>query len=477
MTTRREFLKAAGITAGLTVSGAILSSCSNNALPPVVVGTDGILPNGYRFFALKRSSETLPNGGSIQQLRPDACIDASGRIIYGVVDKSDRIGMYAMRVDLNGANPTVISEERLVVTGDYLDGRRVIELNSYDINRSGHYAVVVKVETEIMVNTTDESGNFTGKQAPMHMQALYGDFGLGLKKVLSENMTNAQGHEFAGMFGDVALHDDGNLIIAANYYHNSGEGLRDVRQGVFALNSRNSSKTELVMSSGAPIAASTAAPSISRFGLLSLHDGGEFVVQANLNPSPLSLQSASEGAMETALLRGNLNTVGEQRLSSGAAANMRIEASSIQSGLRVMSTRASGTSFFGPRLGPSRSFAHVLNNGETHTLLINNRQVLKSGGRSPTGAVIAGITSPQLATDGVSFVTVSTNKGIELIATNGQQSRTILRSGDFLVNDSRPIGPYFSLGYTTTHSDDDGRLVFIVGHDANSQSLVIGIPV
>lgn len=474
MTNRRDFLKAAGLTA----SGAILSSCSTSPNPsPSRPGTDGILPNGYRFFSLKRGTDPLPGGGRGQQLRPDAGIDAQGRVVYGAIDSHDLIGLYALQVGMQGDTPRVLREDRLVRTGDTLDGRRVVELNAYDMTRQGHLAMVVKVETETPVNTVDDHGNFDGGTAPMRMQALYCDLGQGLTRVLREHLSNAEGHEFAGMFGDVDIHDDGNLIFTANYYHNTGQGRKEVRQGVFVLRGLDGQRAQLVVASGAPLAANTAAPSISHFGLLSLHDGGQFVLQTHLTPpAGLAVQSA-EGALQTAVLRGNLGALGPASLSTGSPSSLRVEASSITSGLRSTSARASGLTVFGPRSGPNNSFAHVLNTGDSSVLVINNREVMRSGDLSPSGQAVHDITTPQLAADGVTFFVASTKSGTELLATNGRQTRSILKSGDLLVNHPRPVGRSICVGFTATHSDDQGRLVFVVDHDDEGQSVVLGLPV
>jgi hypothetical protein len=119
----------------------------------------------------------------------------------------------------------------------------------------------------------------------------------------------------------------------------------------------------------------------------------------------------------------------------------------------------------------------VLNTGSTHTLLINNRVVMQSGDRSPTGKTVKSIATPQLAADGVTFFMVETEAGIELLASNGSQSRAILKTGDALVNHPSPVSDFIGVGYSGMHSDDEGRLVFVVIHEDNSQSLVLGLPI
>lgn len=470
---RRDFLKATG----LTLSGALLSACSTNTKTlPSPLGTDGILPNGYRFYSVKYNTETLPGGGKGQLLRLDAAIDSHGRVVYGVVDTEERIGLYALNLDFSREVPRVVNQERLIRTGDILDGRKVVELNSHDINRQGHLVVVVKVETEFEVKTTDEQGNFDGGTAPMRMHSLYSDQGNGLTRVLREHITNAEGHEFAGMFGDVTIHEN-TMLFAANYYHNTGQGLKEVRQGVFQLIGTDGARATLVVSSGAPLEVSSSAPMISQFGLLSLHDGGQFMLQTTLTPPAELANRFTAGAAQTAVLRGNLNKLAPKSRQTGAATNLRVEASSISSGLRSSRTRGSGLSFYAPRSGANGSFAHVINNDQVHTLVVNGNVLMKTGDHTPNGRVVESIATPQLATDGLTFFMVSNKSNIELLVTNGQQTRTILKSGDKLVNHASPVSDFIGVGYTAMHSDDEGRLVFVVIHEDDSQSVVVGLPV
>ena len=468
---RRNFLKATG----LTLSGAMLSACSTNTNPvPPIAGTDGILPNGYRFYSIKRNTDALP-GGQGQLLRLDAAIDSHGRVVYGAVDSAERIGLYRLGLDFSADVPRVTREERLVRTDDMLDGRKVVELNNHDINRQGQLVLAVKVDTEFLVKTTDDHGNFDGGTAPMKMQALYADLGQGLTRVLREHVSNTEGHEFAGMFGDVTIHEN-TMIFAANYYHNTG-GHKEVRQGVFQLVGTDGTRASLVVSSGSPLEVSASAAMISQFGLLSLHDGGQFVLQITLTPPVESAAKFVAGAAQTAVLRGNLNTLAPRSLQTGAATTMRVEATSIASGLRTREARAIGLTHYAPRSGPNGSFAHVLNTENAHALIINNRTVMKTGDRSPSGRLVESIATPQLASDGLTFFMVSSGSSIELLVTNGQQTRTILKSGDVLVNHPSPIGDFIGMGYTAMHSDDQGRLVFVVSHEDDTQSLVVGLPV
>ncbi len=469
---RRNFLKATG----LGFSGALLSACGTTNTAPLPPGTDGILPNGYRFYAIKHNTDILPGGRKGLTLRLDAAIDANGRVVYGAIDNQDQIGLYALQLDFSQATPRVSSEERLVQVGDVLDGRRVVELGTHDINRQGQLALVVKVETEMTFKTSDDQGNFDGGTAPMKMQALYRDQGQGLTRVLFEHVFNTEGHEFAGMFGDLNIHE-GDLIFVANYYHNTGQITKDVRQGVFWLRGLDGKQASLVVTSGTTLAASTSAPTISQFGLISLHDSGQFVLQAMLTPASEFAQQFAQGAEQTAVLRGNLNSLAPATRKTGSPSNLRVEASSISSGLRTNSTRASGLTYFAPRSGPNSSFAHVINTGSTHALVVNNRVVMQSGDRSPTGKTINAIATPQMASDGLTYFMVGTDTGIELLVTNGAQSRTILKTGDLLVNHPSPVSDFIGVGYSAMHSDDEGRLAFVVIHKDDSQSLVLGLPI
>jgi hypothetical protein len=102
---------------------------------------------------------------------------------------------------------------------------------------------------------------------------------------------------------------------------------------------------------------------------------------------------------------------------------------------------------------------------------------MQSGDKAPTGNTVKAIATPQLATDGITFFMVETSAGIELLASNGSGSRTILKTGDLLVNHSSPVSDFIGVGYSAMHSDDEGRLVFVVIHEDDSQSLILGLPV
>ncbi len=469
---RRNFLKATG----LTFSGAFLSACgttNNNLTPPI--GTDGVLPNGYQFFVLKNSAHALPDGNQMVNLRLDAAIDNNGRVVYGAVNQQKQIGLYTLQLEFSGATPQVTKETRILRTEEILDGRKVVEITAHDINSQGELAVVVMVDTETKRQTTDDQGNFDGGTTPIRMQAIYKSTANGLTRVLHEHQTNNDGHEFAGMFGDLSLHGK-NLVFVANYYHTTKQGFKEVRQGVFQLSGNNGTEASLVVSSGTPLAANSSAALISQFGLICLHDNGQLVMQTTLTPATEMSAAFVQGASQTAVLRGNLNTIGTASARTGTPNNLRVETSSISSGLRTSNARVSGLTYFAPRCGANNQVAHVVINNADHALVLNNQVLLKTGDRSPTGQIVKAIATPHLATDGISFFLVSTGAGIELVVSNGRQNRTILRNKDRLANHNSPVGDFIGIGYTAMHTDDTGRLVFVVEHQDKSQSVVIGIP-
>jgi hypothetical protein len=470
-TNRRDFLKASG----LAVSGALLGACgtSPNPIQPPI-GSDAVLPNGYQFFMLKNSRQPLVGGVATKNLRLDAAIDSEQRVYYSAVDSSGRIALYRLQLEFQGNTPRVVQDQRLIRTDDWLDGRKVVEINAHDINDQGHLAVVLKFETETDYNTTDDQGNFDGGKAKLKMQALYLETGQGLVRVLKEHQTNPEGHEFAGMFGDVTFHNN-QLLVVANYYHHAPNSFKEVRQGVFGLVA-GSPEARLVVSSGIPLAANTSAPLVSQFGLICLHDKGQFVLQTTLTPAHEMAAAFVQGASQTAVLRGNLNTLGVASARTGVANNLRVEASSISSGLHTTATRANGLTYYAPRSGANQQVAHVVIQDKQHSLLLNNQVLLQTGNRTPTGRTVREVATPHLAQDGLVFFQVSTEAGVELVVSNGKQNRTILRNRDRLANYASPIGNFIGLGYTAMHTDDAGKLVFVVDHEDETQSLVVGIP-
>jgi hypothetical protein len=136
-------------------------------------------------------------------------------------------------------------------------------------------------------------------------------------------------------------------------------------------------------------------------------------------------------------------------------------------------------SLMGPRSGPRGAVAQVLHTTpSTQSFVLNGVIVAKTGDRSPMGEEILTFVSPVMAASGEVYFTVYTEAGFELCAHNGRETRTMLRTGDRLANDPRPIGS-IHFGNLTNQIDGSGRLAFVVTHqDASScASVVLGLPV
>jgi hypothetical protein len=476
MANRRDFLKLVSAALGGTVLSACGTTPTDGAVPPRADAPP--LPNGFRFFALSNSAAPLPGGVSSEVFRMDAMIHDGQEIVYSAVDTGGGVGLYAVKFDVTNGEPRASSARRVIHTSQHLDGRPVLGLSAYDMNASGQIALVVKTEGEYLVNTVDNDGKPDGGQKPMTVQHVYLERGRGWERLLDEHARSLEGHELVGHYHDVDIHDDGNVIFVADYVHNDADRAAETRNGVFLTPKGASADTRLVVSAGQRLTQSLSSSVVSRFGLVDLHDRGQFVVQGAIAPLRASDQ-ADRAPPESVLLRGNLGQVTTMSANANRLNALSVASASSGSGLRSQRSRAEGLSLMGARSGPRGSMAQVLHTTpSTQDFVLNDVRVASTGDLSPMGERILSFVSPVMASSGEVYFCVYTEAGFELCAHNGVETRTMLRTGDKLANDPRPIAS-IHLGNLTNQVDRSGRLAFIVTHQdaANTTSVVLGLPI
>lgn len=460
---RREALRLLGASLG----GATLSTCSSDGTPTGPTPTG--FANAYRFFTVKPAGSNLPGGGRIDTFRYDVTIDAAGEVLYGAVT-GEEPGVYGLTLTFNGSNaPQVGSERKIAREGDILpDGRRVLGLHSYDVNPDGACVIVLRVSDNIFTPDGEDIGT----------DIVYrGTSESALAPLLFEGLVTADGHRLTGHFGDVDTHSTHHMLVVARYLHDSSGDPHDSHtaddddralQGIFLVPSAVASATRLVVNNETLVGGDT----VGSFGLIDMHDDGNFVAQAHpsriLDASP-SLVTDMPPGTGSRLVLGN---VGSPRLSLARVRNGGpggIMAS-------VAGEDAGATSTYGPRLGPANVPAFVLHPTERSlALYYDGLRIIETGERTTTGSVVLTMSPPAFGTEGEIFYVLETNHGSELYVGNGIDSALLLRTGDRLANDSRPIRGIV-MGHSTEHVDPEGRLVLITTHDSGPDNLVVGLP-
>jgi hypothetical protein len=211
---------------------------------------------------------------------------------------------------------------------------------------------------------------------------------------------------------------------------------------------------------------------VGGFGLVDMHDNGNFVAQAHpsrvvdANANVVGAAPTNSGSM---LMRGNV--------SSNRLTQTTIRDSGRGGALAAMvGTAAGSTSTYGPRLGPANVPAFVLHPTERSlALYYDGLRIVETGERSHIGNVVLNINPPAFGPDGEIYYVLVTTKGSELYVGNGIDFALLLQTGDRLANDTRPISDII-VGHTTELVDPDGRIVLITTHATGPDNLVVGLP-
>jgi hypothetical protein len=269
MPNRREILKAAGLSLG----GLGLAACGTQ-LPPST--PSAITPNGYRFYGLK--SGGIKGLGGDFQFSGNAMIDDRNQIVYGSYSQSSaRVSTRALEYSLSNQQVTVRGERTIISDGDKITDHEVLRLGSSDLNFQGALALVAEVDTGLRAALMDADGNqLPGHGEVMPLQYLCLEKGNGVEVLVKAYDKTQEGHQFFGMFGDVDIHDDGNIVFVADYQHLLEDGTFDPRHGVFQM--RQGQQPRLLLTNDAAAEQTTGAGSVGRYGLVDLHDNGNLVV-------------------------------------------------------------------------------------------------------------------------------------------------------------------------------------------------------
>ncbi|WNG24280.1 hypothetical protein F0U62_09800 [Cystobacter fuscus] len=393
-----------------------------------------------------------------------------GEVYYSQKTQDEHIELKAIRVDASG---TILSERTVIRTGQKVDGQTVVRLGKYDLNRKGELLVVIHHELSVKVPTIDDRGRVTGEQFAQ-TQMLCLDTGSGIRGLVKEGDTALDGHRMLGSFSNVVIHDDSQVVFTADYLHflgeQGGQPQYDPRQGLFTQ--QPGSHPVLVVHNDALIIQELGSSSIARFGLVDLHDHGNLVVQVHTLQAPKpTAQSLPHEApkSQTVLLQGNLKKL-QATLPLGGLQSPPHAAGVRKQGIGGSAVR------FGPRAGGLNATGYVLSTGKQQQLLVRDQVLYQTGDTSPEGNTVTGSLPPVMGSAGEVYFVLSTQTGYELCAYNGQERRTLLRSGAILTPGGSPIDRIW-LGSVTQQLDRVGRLAFVVTHQDNRASVVLGLPV
>ena len=456
MPNRRDVLKAAG----LAVGGISLAACGDLTPPS---SNTAIVPNGFRFYPVKRGG--IAASAADLQFAGDAMIDDRNHIVYGWHSKTEqRFSVQALTISVKNNQVQIDSERTITAEGQKVNNHEILRLSGADLNFAGTLVLSAEADTGLRAALTDSEGNqVEGHGDVMPQQYLCLERGNGLEVLIKPFDKSAEGHQFIGMFGDTDIHDDGNIVFAADYQHLVENDEHEARHGVFQM--RLGQVARLLLTNDSMVGSGSSAARIGRYGLIDLNDSGNLVVQAHTF-------SEQEEQSSPVLLQGNMNRINLQAPLSGLSLQTTNNLAVQSQGSSIRLGRMEN----GPRAGAKGRFAYVLKQGKKQSLVQNQKVITSTGASSPTGSEVLGALPPVMSANSLTYFVMGTKDGDELCAYDGQRIYSFLKSGDYLHNDNRPIDKII-FGLTTQQTNRAGAMAFVVSHADKSATLVLGLPV
>jgi hypothetical protein len=503
-TDRRTFIKYASALLG----GSLLAACGVQGPPSAPGGDDDAAaapiqtPNGFRFHALKREGDLLPDGRRLDHLRFDAVIGDDGQIAYSAFGEDGRVGLYRLQVDATGLAPRILDERPIVREGDLIPGGRATPIGGYHVTGAGTvvFAMETLIDSEAIPNAELlEHVNFDyldshGPLLDLHPgpenpdvtyrrnHAIYrADAAQGVQPLVTAGTRTAAGHVILGGFGPAIARGNELLFSAATHFVNPTTGAGDVCEGLwYVADVRAGAETATLVHRtgnfpqggfGADDLSSDAV--IQRFGLFDLQPGGLYCLQAHTAlPSRMTTEVDPAGAQS---FMGSMLLVGDARRPGSA----NVLASPTGLGIAPANVRDAiglGQAAHGPRLSPQGTMGAVLTlANESQRLFYGGRLVAASGDLTPSGESIEAFVTPVFGPQGEMYVVATTTRGFELMLFDGRDLRTLLRSHDTLVGESTPVIA-LHLGTLIRHVNADTHLVFTAVREDGTSTLVLGLP-
>jgi hypothetical protein len=440
---RRDFLK----TLGMALGGAILSTgCGSDGR----IGTDSNpLPNGFRFFRLVSSGDTLPGGGSVSSLPGSVHINDQNEILFHAQAPDKTMGVYRLTMDYSDSfRPQVVEDVALVRDGDTLsDGFKVTHTYLCATNSRGSFAASVTRDDGTNGIYVLRNGQF--EPAATFMTRTPDDAG-----TIGANI------------GDFRLRANDDLLAVC---HHSPDGDVHPKESLFVFNGGRSDGSGLSLLEQGSLIPDTGTP-LGRIGLIDvMPHGDDFVSQVfaetpNVNPRGVD----GSPKMPSAVLHGRLSQPrsGGERL---MAVSPRLP---MTSSIRGRTTQ--GEVFYGPRISSDGRVAQIVHQSDDQLALFSDSSLLATtGGPTPNGNTLTGFSGPLWAPGGLLYVSLYTNAGDELSVTGGGLPATVLSRGDRIEGKTvEGLG----FGVVRDQIDSAGRLVMGVEFEDSSQSVVLGVP-
>jgi hypothetical protein len=491
--TRRDFVKTiSGVLGGISLLGHGIAG--GQAL--------GSIPNGYKFYRILTDNEggTFSSylnvlgdiTGSVMMASPLSGTGVGYVYVHGTtnpkVDAPASPAVFMVVIDFTPTPPVIMRVIPIATEGRVLRGKNVTigHIGTGASNAHGEYVTTISLAER---SGTIAADNSPGVYLFRPSSDIVGDW----SRIIGFADPVPDGSFYGGDFGDVALDDDGNLLLAAATTQSVAAKVSGFAgsQALIATTLGATASGRVVLQTGDMLPSSSAV--IESIGLIDLAANQTFAAQVTAK-----LLDPTVTRSGTALVVGNTQMAPpDQKLVAASPELMSLKAA-------MLGNITSGQTFFGPRVDLRQNVAFV-----THvdtfqkSIGSNDVEILSyySKGLShplqrtqPTtnsdGDKVIALGAPCIDRTGLMYGTEILGDGrTRLIVSDGDNSHVLLQTGD-LVGGRAPSEKLevteILFGQHSTQVDAFGRLAFTAEFLLNPSeplnpknvitALVIGIP-
>jgi hypothetical protein len=490
---RRDFVKTiGGVLGGISLLGHGIAG--GQAL--------GSIPNGYKFYRILTDNEggtfnSYVNllgdiSGSVMMASPRSGTGIGYVYVHGVtnpkVDAPASPAVFIVVIDFTPTPPVILRVIPIAAEGRVLRGKNITigHIGTGASNALGEYVTtILPAERSETIAVDNSPGIYLFRPS----SDIFGDW----SRIIGFADPVPDGSFYGGDFGDVALDDDGNLLLAAATTKSPAAKISGFAgsQALIATSLAATARGRVVLQTGDMLPSSSAA--IESIGLIDLAANQTFAAQVTAK-----LLDPAVTRSGTALVVGNAQMgPPDQKLVAASPELMSFKAAELRNITR-------GQTFFGPRVDLRQNVAFVTHvDTFQESIGSNDVEILSyysKGSSHPLqrtqpytkddGVKVIGLGAPCIDRTGLMYGTKILSDGkTQLIVSDGDNSQVILETGELVggraPNEKLQVTEIL-FGQHSTQVDAFGRLAFTAefllkpSDPLNPKSvitaLVIGIP-